>query len=157
MSTKEEYLHDVEARLKSWDAAVDGLAGVVGQAQTEARNRFRQRVQNFSSSEASAIQHLVAMKQTDDPDWEEHQKQLIRVMATLQEKFNRLKAAAKAAANDSLGWAEGMAKAEHVESIGWAEGMAEKDNIESIGWAEGVAAEDLIESSGWTEGFDQKS
>ena len=157
MSIKETYLNEVEAQLKTWNTAIDGLEAKVGQAQTEARNQFRQLVQNFSASEAEAIQHLEALRRADNLGWEEHKKQLGRVMSTLQAEFDQLKVAAQNVAHESIGWAEGLAEEDEVKSIGWAEGLAKEDVVESIGWDEGVAKEDVVTSKGWAEGYDKKS
>jgi hypothetical protein len=156
MTTRETYLNEVEAQLKAWNAAIDGLVAKVGQTQTGTRNRFRQLVQHFSATEAEAIQHLEVLRRADNLGWAKHKKQLGLVMAMLQQEFDQLKAAAKNTAKDSIGWAQGLAEKDDVKSIGWAEGLAKEDVVESIGWAEGVAEEDVVKSAGWTEGYDKK-
>lgn len=157
MSTRETYLHDVEVQLKAWNKAIDGLVAKIGQAQTEGRNRFRQLVQNFSDSEAEAIEHLDALRRADNLGWAKHTRQLDQMMDGLQQKFDQLKVAAQNTAIDSIGWAQGLAKKDDVKSIGWAEGLANEDVPESIGWAEGLAIEDVVKSRGWTEGYAKKS
>jgi hypothetical protein len=156
MSTREAYLKEVEVQLKAWNVAIDGLVAKIGQAQTGTRNRFRQLVQHFSTTEAEAIQHLEALRRADNLGWAKHKKQLGLVMAMLQQEFDQLKVAAKNTAKDSIGWAQGLAKQDEVQSIGWAEGLAKEDVVESIGWAEGVAKEDVVNSQGWTEGYEKK-
>ena len=156
MTTKEAYLHEVEVQLKAWNAAIDGLVAKIGQAQTGARNRFRQQVQHFSASEAEAIQHLEALRRADNLGWAEHKKQLGQVMDALHQEFDQLQVAARNTAKDSIGWAQGLAEKDDVNSIGWAEGLAKEDVVESIGWAEGVAHEDVVKSKGWTEGYAKK-
>jgi hypothetical protein len=156
MSTREVYLNEVEVKLKAWNTAIDGLVAKVGRAQTGTRNRFRQLVQHFSTTEAEAIQHLEALRRADNLGWTKHKKQLGQVMDRLQQEFEQLKAAAQNTAKDSIGWAQGMAKKDEIDSIGWAEGMAKEDVVESIGWAEGVAKEGVVNSQGWAEGYGKK-
>ena len=126
MSAKEAYLNEVETRLQTWNATIDDLIAQVSQAQTEAKNRFRQLIQTFSDSETEVTQHLEVLRQADNLEWQEHKRQLGQVMNTLQQEIDQLKVIAQNAANGSIGWAEGLAEKAEVKSIGWTERIAKE-------------------------------
>ena len=156
MSTKKAYLDEVQTQLKAWSAEIDGYVAKIGQAQSRAKNKFRELVQAFSTEQETAAQQLEVLQQAGDQDWEKRKAGLEQSLTTLRQTFGQLKNAAQVAENESIGWAEGQAKEDVVESIGWAEGQAEEDVVDSIGWAEGMAKEDIIKSKGWAEGYEKK-
>jgi uncharacterized protein YceH (UPF0502 family) len=109
MTTKETYLREVEAQLKSWNNAIDGMVVKVGQAQTEGGSRFRQLIQDFSTIEAEALKHLESLRRADNLEWEQHKARLVQLMITLREQFEQLEEAAQRAEKEAIGWAQGLA------------------------------------------------
>lgn len=151
---KQDYQKRVATWLKEWQIGLEQLKTQTGQVKAEAKQEYRQQLQQLSGQQAAIQQRLEDLNQADNTNWDTIKTDINQMMRDLQQAFNQFENFSRKYGNDVLSWAKGIAKEHKLHSIGWAEGIAKEDPVESIGWAEGIAEKDLVESIGWAEGYD---
>lgn len=69
MSTRDEYVRKMQAKLEEWNADIDLLAAKASEASAELRSEYREQITALKAKQAAARQKLEEVQKSGESAW----------------------------------------------------------------------------------------
>ena len=71
MSTRDEYIRKMQAKLEEWNAEIDKLTEKAGEVSAGARNEYNEQIESLKAKQAAARQKIEELQQAGEGAWED--------------------------------------------------------------------------------------
>jgi uncharacterized coiled-coil DUF342 family protein len=71
MSTREEYIRKMQAKLEEWNADIDVLASKASDVSADVRNEYNEQIASLKSKQAVARQKIEEMQKSGESAWKD--------------------------------------------------------------------------------------
>jgi predicted nuclease with TOPRIM domain len=71
MTSREEYIRKMQAKLEEWNAEIDTLIAKAGKAEADVKNEYISQVEALKAKQAAARQRIEALQQAGESAWED--------------------------------------------------------------------------------------
>jgi len=71
MSSKDEYIHRLQAKLEEWNAEIDKLTAKAGKVRADIKNEYSEQIETLRARQATARQKIEELQQAGEGAWED--------------------------------------------------------------------------------------
>ena len=71
MSSRDEYVRRMQAKLEEWNAEIDTLTAKAGKATSDIRNEYNEQIGALKVKQANARQKIEELQQSGESAWED--------------------------------------------------------------------------------------
>jgi len=69
MSSRDEYVRKMQAKLEQWNAEIDTLTAKAGEVKADVRNEYNEQIESLKSKQAAARQKIEEVQQAGEGAW----------------------------------------------------------------------------------------
>ncbi len=69
MSSREEYLHKMQAKLEEWNYEIDTLSAKAGEVTAEVTHEYREKIESLKAKQAAARQKIEELQHSGEGAW----------------------------------------------------------------------------------------
>lgn len=71
MSTRDEYVRKMQAKLEEWNAEIDTLTAKASSVTTDAKSEFREQIESLKAKQEAARQRIEELQHAGESAWED--------------------------------------------------------------------------------------
>lgn len=71
MSTRDEYVRKMQAKLEEWNADIDKLAAKTSEVSAEVRSEYREQIAALKEKQAAALQKIEEVQKSGENAWKD--------------------------------------------------------------------------------------
>jgi predicted nucleic acid-binding Zn-ribbon protein len=88
MSSREEYVRKMQAKLEEWNSEIDTLAAKAGEVTADAKNAYNKQIDLLKVKQADARQKIEELQQAGGSAWEDLKSGIERAWTDLGEAID---------------------------------------------------------------------
>jgi uncharacterized coiled-coil DUF342 family protein len=69
MSSRDEYIRKMQAKLEEWNAEIDTLTAKAGEVKADVRNEYNGQIESLKAKQAAARQKIEELQQAGESAW----------------------------------------------------------------------------------------
>jgi uncharacterized coiled-coil DUF342 family protein len=69
MSSRDEYIRKMQAKLEEWNAEIDTLTAKAGEVTADVRNEYHEQIESLKAKQAAARQKIEELQQAGESAW----------------------------------------------------------------------------------------
>jgi len=69
MSSRDEYIRRMQAKLEEWNAEIDMLTAKAGEVTAEVKNEYNEQIESLKAKQAAARQKIEELQQAGESAW----------------------------------------------------------------------------------------
>ena len=69
MSSREEYIRKMQAKLEEWNAEIDTLSAKAGEVTADVKNEYNEQIKSLKAKQATARQKIDELQQAGESAW----------------------------------------------------------------------------------------
>jgi uncharacterized coiled-coil DUF342 family protein len=71
MSSRDEYVRKMQAKLEEWNAEIDTLSARAGEARADVRSEINEQIESLKTKQAAARQKIEELQKAGEHAWED--------------------------------------------------------------------------------------
>jgi uncharacterized coiled-coil DUF342 family protein len=71
MSSRDEYIRKMQAKLEEWNAEIDTLTAKAGEVTADVKNEYNEQIESLKAKQAAARQKIEEFQQAGESAWED--------------------------------------------------------------------------------------
>jgi uncharacterized coiled-coil DUF342 family protein len=71
MSSRDEYIHKMQAKLEEWNAEIDTLTAKAGEVTADVKNECNEQIESLKAKQIATRQKIVELQHAGESAWED--------------------------------------------------------------------------------------
>lgn len=91
MSSREEYIRKLQAKLEVWNAEIDKLGAKAGEVSADIKNEYREQIESLRKKQATARVKIDELQQASEHAWKDMKTGIEHAWNSLEEAIAAVK------------------------------------------------------------------